>query len=180
MALDPSQPTMLQRVLCPIKPHEKCDLDILNRLATAFIEVFRLQPELTKAVLRHYAKHARPDFAGVIFLSNATQGQSAQDLLRWLQMLGLKKQNIRLMSFDVAGKRSKHTAAWKTTLGLRSDTAVDKVAPLNGRRDWPCPWFGIEPVFLDASSQYRGSPAFRFLMVMGFLGLPRLDLMLDS
>ena len=89
-------------------------------------------------------------------------------------MLGIKKSDLRLISYDVTTTRSKWPGFWRKALGLPRSQSIEKRAPPNGRKDWSCPWLGIEPVFLDETGTYTGAAAFRFCIVMAIIASPRL------
>lgn len=162
------------RICCPIKPHKAHDLSIVRILAPQLDAACVSHQALAERVLRHYALEAPPEFAGMIF-KDPEQSERAKDFLAWLSLLGLSGKNIRFVCYDVTTQRSPYSAQWKRALGLRSDHPIDKRAPINGRKDWACPWIGIEPVWMSGAGKASGSPAFRFLMVMRILMTRSID-----
>jgi integrase len=165
---DKRQPKQSRRILCPVKPHERRDQRIIVSLVPKLREAFQTDRALVMRVLTHYAEHARPDFAGMIF-TDPDNPQPARDFLALLKMLGMGRRDIRFISYDVTAKRSKWSAAWKRELGMRTAEVMDKLAPPNGRKDWACPWLGIEPVFPDETGSLSGAVAFRFCLVMAII-----------
>ena len=165
---DKRHPDKILRILCPIKPHEGRDLMIVKNIAPKFREIIQKERHLALRVMEHYALNSRPNFAGMIFFDPAIP-LHAQEFLRWLTLLGFSKRNLRFVFFNVASKRSKASAVWKKALGLHSSNVMDKVPPPNGRKDWACPWIGIEPIFTDETGALSGAAAFRFLMVMAVI-----------
>lgn len=162
-----------QRIICPTKHLSATDQEIIDVLAPQFREATKKDQALAERVLDTFALKARPDFAGMIFTDPDEPGE-ANDFVQWLKLLGLKKQDIRFVTFDVTTQRSPIAAQWKRALGLRSSDHIEKLAPPNGRDDWASKWLGITPVFPDGKGERMGSPAFRFLMVMAIIGLKNL------
>lgn len=167
---DKRYPSKTTRICCPIKPHESRDQKIVESLLPKLREALKADSHLATRVMKHYALNSRPNYAGMIFTDPKTP-LAAQEFMKLLLLLGLLKKNIRFVFFDVTSKRSKISAAWKDALGLRSSDVIDKIAPLNGRKDWACPWIGIEPIFIDETGGFSGAAAFRFLIVMAIIAI---------
>lgn len=162
-----------QRIICPIKHLDPDDQKIIDVLAPKFREATKKDLALAERVLDTFALKGRPDFAGMIF-TNPDEPDEARDFVQWLKLLGLKKQDIRFVTYDVTTQRSPIAAQWKRALGLRSSDHIEKTPPPNGRNDWASKWLGITPVFPNSEGVRMGSPAFRFLMVMAIIGLKKL------
>jgi hypothetical protein len=84
--------------------------------------------------------------------------------LEFLKLLGCE---IEFYKFDITTERSPHAAAWRKALSLRG--TMQKKPPPNGKKNWACPWLGIQPVFTDAQGKKTGSAGFRFFMVMSLI-----------
>jgi predicted kinase len=144
-------------------------MDIIDELAPRLWAVIKEHASLAASVLRHYADHSLPDFPGVIF-KDPEQPGPAEDFLKWLKELGLQGSDLRFVCFDATSQRSRPLAKWKKALDLNWRAKVNRIHPLNGRKDWACPWLGIEPVFPEGvDGKMAGSAAFRFIMVMGII-----------
>lgn len=169
-APDRRSPDQKRRLACPTKPHEKRDIQSFNQLATAFREAYRKNRALSYRVVEHYAQEAKPDFGGLIF-KDPQQPQVAQDFLEFLKLIGCKASDIEFIAFDVTSKRSPHTAMWRKALAIHSSVRIRKLAPPNGRKDWGCPWLGIQPIFPDDHGAKMGSAGFRFLMTMAAIAM---------
>lgn len=158
---------------CPVKPHEKRDRVVVERLAKAFRTAYRKSEEnrkLLKETVYRFATESHPEFGGLIF-REPVQPRAALDFLRCLELLGCKRDEIEFVSFDVTTPRSARAAAWRRALRLHSSIRFRKTAPLNGRKDWACPWLGIQPVFPDECGRLQGSAGFRFVMVMAAIAM---------
>lgn len=157
-----------KRILCPIKPHERRDRELIQRFIPRIREIYQSHKSLSQRVFDYFAHSSHPDFAGVYF-TDPTTPEAARDFLAWLKLIGLEKNEICFISYDVTQKRSKFSAKWKRALDLRSAEVFLKKSPYNGNKNWACPWLGIEPVFLNEKTQYSGAAAMRFLMVMAYI-----------
>lgn len=158
-----------QRIICPTKHLDADDQKIIESIAPKFREAAKKDSRLLERVLDSYALKARPDFAGMIF-TNPEEPDEAKDFVQWLKLLGFTKQDIRFVTYDVTKQRSPVAAQWKRALGLRTSDQIHKSSPPNGRNDWPSKWLGITPVFKNSRGETKGSPAFRFMMVMAIIG----------
>jgi hypothetical protein len=167
---DRRSPEHKLRIACPTKPHEKRDIQSFNRLASEFRGAYRKVRDLLKRVIENYIKDAKPDFGGLIFKS-PSQPQKAQDFLAFLKLIGCKTSDIEFIGFDITSERSPHAAAWRKALAIHSSVKIRKLAPPNGRRDWSCPWLGIQPIFPDNHGEKMGSAGFRFMMTMAAIAM---------
>jgi integrase len=165
---DKRHPQGRVRTLCPTKPHERRDQEIVRFLAPRMRDVYKNHKSLSDKVLKHFAMESRPDFSGMIF-ADPNQPVAAQEFMEWLKLMGFKPKELRFIRYDQAKERSPVAAAWKRALKLRPDHPFDQLPPRNGRRNWNCQWIGIEPVWPDERGQPAGTPALRFLMVMFIL-----------
>ena len=162
-----------QRIICPTKHFDLDDQKTVDILAPKFREATKKDRALAERVLDIFALKGRPDFAGMIF-TDPDEPDEANDFVQWLKLLGLKKQDIRFVTYDVTARRSPIAAHWKRALGLRSSDHIEKTAPPNGRHAWASKWLGITPVFPDSEGVRMGSPAFRFLMVMAIISMKKI------
>jgi hypothetical protein len=160
---DKRQPNVKVPIACPIKPHEATDINVSRILTGRFREVFLLHQGLIKEVVSYYARHARTDFGGLIF-TDPKDCTDAQKFLEFLKLLGCE---IEFYKFDITTERSPHAAAWRKALSFRG--TMQKKPPPNGKKNWACPWLGIQPVFTDAQGKKTGSAGFRFFMVMSLI-----------
>ena len=87
--------------------------------------------------------------------------------------MGLKSDEIEFIGYDVTSKRSPLTSKWRKALKLHSSVNISSKTPPNGRKDWACPWIGIQPIFPDEHGKKMASAGFRFLMVMAAIILRR-------
>lgn len=108
----------------------------MDTLAPKFRAATKQDRELAERVLDSFALKWRTDFSGMIF-TDPKESNEANDFILWLKALGFKKQDIRVVSFDITTKRSPFSAQWKRALGMRSSEHINKIAPPNGRKDWP-------------------------------------------
>jgi len=158
------------RTLAPIKPHEHRDRRLIQELLPKMRSVAMQEKDLTARVFEYFAHNAKPNFAGLIFKEPA-QPQAAIDYLTWLGKIGIDGRNLRFISYDVSSVRSRWPNAWRHALGLPRAQVIEKLPPPNGRKDWPCSWFGIEPVFPDESSAFTGAAALRYCLVMAIISM---------
>ena len=164
---DKRVPGVTIRIACPIKPRENHDLEIIKSLAPVMHNVMTEHGSLSREIFQYYAFNARPDFPGILF-TDPDQPQDAINFMQWFQLLGLKKADLRIESYDAITKLSKSTDKWRTALKLHT-SQITKSPPPIGRKDWACPWLGITPVFQGKTGKLTATPAFRFLMVMAYI-----------
>lgn len=169
-APDRRRPDQKRRIACPVKPHEARDRVVVRDLANRFREAYKRDKALVRKVVWTFATGARDDFAGMIF-ADPGEPESAREFLECLRLFGYRMSDIRFISFDVTSKRSAQAAAWRAALGLHSSIAIDKVAPKNGRRDWACPWLGVQLEFEDNKGVRMASAGFRFVMIMAAIAM---------
>jgi hypothetical protein len=168
-------PDKSHRIICPTKHLSFDDQKIIAALATKFRTATNQDRALAERVLDSFATKWQPSFSGMIFTDpdEPNDVNEANDFILWLKALGFKKQDIRIVTFDVTAKRSPSAAQWKRALGNRSAERLEKLPPPNGRNDWACRWLGIKPIFPDDNGDRKGNPAFRFLMIMAFIGMKK-------
>lgn len=169
---DRRHPEITQEIAVPLKPTEGRDKKVVARLGAQFRAIYKANRQDIKNVVLQYALEARPDFGGMVF-ANPDKSSDAIAFLNFLKMMGLKKDEIEFISFDVTSKRSPSAQKWRRALGLHSSIQIKKKSPFNNRKDWACPWIGILPVFPDERGHKSGSAGFRFLMVMAALTMSR-------
>jgi hypothetical protein len=167
---DRRHPEKTRRIACPVKPHEKHDIALLFRLATAFRQAYQENRHLMRAVVERYVREVRIPLGGLIF-KNPENPEEAKEFVRCLKSLGCASTEIEFVSYDVTSKHSVPAKAWRNALGIHSSIRIRKLPPPNGRKDWACPWLGIQPVFENGQGKWEGSPAFRYLMVMEAIAL---------
>ncbi len=153
-----------------MKPHEKHDIALLFRLATAFRQAYQENRHLVRAVVERYVREVRIPLGGLIF-KNPENPEEAKEFVRCLKGLGCASTEIEFISYDVTSKHSVQAKAWRTALKIHSSIHIRKSPPPNGRTNWACPWLGIQPVFDNGQGQREGSPAFRYVMVMAAIAL---------
>lgn len=169
-APDRRRPDQKLRIACPLKPHEARDKVVARDMANRFREAYKRDRALVRKVVWTFATGARDDFAGMIF-TDPGEPSLAREFLACLKLFGYRMSDIRFISFDVTAKRSAQAAAWRKALGLHSSIAIDKVAPKNGRRDWACPWLGIQLEFEDNKGARMASAGFRYVMIMAAIAM---------
>jgi len=167
---DRRHPESSQLIAVPIKPHEDRDRKIVAQLGAQFRKIFRDNTPLVKKVVEKYALGARENFSGMIF-TKPEDPSDAKAFLSFLKLLGLKTDQIKFIRYDKTSKRSKATSMWRKALAIHSSISIETAAPIGGKKDWPCPWIGIVPVFDAKGEQKMGSAGFRFLMVMAAIAM---------
>jgi integrase len=165
---DERRPEDVRRVPLPFRPREARDLEFVERLGQGLRALYRRDKALVERVLRNYVEQARPDFNGLVFM-DSDRPQAARDFLAFLKGVGCQAREIRYVVFDVTSKRSQVAASWREKLRLHSSAKVIKRAPLNGRKDWACPWLGIQ--FVPADGRSKATYALPFALLMAAIAM---------
>ena len=169
---DLRHPEAKQTIAVPVDPAEERDKKVIVRLGAKFREIYMANSKLIQDVVMQYACEARHDFGGMVF-KDPNKPNDAIDFLDFLKKMGLQKDEIEFISYDVTTKRSPLALKWRKVLGLHSSIKISRKTPFNNRMDWACPWLGILPVFPDDHGKKMGSAGFRFLMVIAAITLRR-------
>jgi len=164
-AVDKRQPQDLERLLCPRRPHLNKDQMALERLAPAMWQLICDDSDRVAAVLDYYIENAWQTRNELIF-HNPDQPEQAQAYMQLLIDLGIKKQEIRFVSYSKQ-ERSCYASQWKKALGLTWREQVEHLQSPNKKSHATEQWFGIKPVFGTGSdAPENGAYGLRYLFVM--------------
>lgn len=154
-----------RRIACPLKPHLASDREKFDQFAKIFRSHYLQNIELFRTNVSRYVHNATNNFDGLIFRMPDEPGEAIA-FLKFLKVLEVAPENIQFISFDVTSSRSRQAAAWRAALSLHPSIKMTKRPPPNGRKDWACPWLGIQPAYPNNKGELTGSAGFRFFMVM--------------
>ncbi|MGC9237240.1 MAG: tyrosine-type recombinase/integrase [Thiomonas sp.] len=161
-----------QRTLCPRRPREQRDIQILERLAPRMTALLLDDPSLARRTLAFWATHEHPRRSELRF-TDPDHPEFARDFMALLAALKIGREERLLISRDPA-KRSSHRARWRRALGLNPHevfTAAPKQKKADSRE---VKWLEIRVVFATghaapSRTAMKGSIAWRYLLALAYI-----------
>lgn len=180
---DRRKPDHKERFACPERPHLRSDRQIVKQLAPRVAALWKKDPALVHRVLDYYVHHAWQTRNALLF-KDPDDPEPARDYLRFLKEIGVKRDNLQLVSFDLV-QRSRWRERWRIALGLGTRDRIQPRRAPNKENSGAVRWLGIEPVWsgADENSTRRndtGSYGYRFTMVMAAIAFAPIDGLSDS
>ncbi len=170
LAFDRRTPEKTVRLPCPEPPRTKMEKEISARLAKSLTALMKQEPQLCQSVFSYYLDNVWSNLGFVVF-RDYLHPESAMEFIRFLKAIGIKKSQMKLISFDQA-ERSQYIPRWRTMLNLSASYPVAKIN--DGKPHIKAKkWLAIMPIFTDPTKtnedeqEAKGSNAFHYLMVMG-------------
>ncbi|HFQ79821.1 MAG TPA: site-specific integrase, partial [Desulfobacterales bacterium] len=143
--------------------------DIVKRFIPLVWNLFRTDYDLTCTVLKLFLNNTWGSESGIIFRGFKEAGL-ARRYIKFLKLLGLRKDQIKLYSYDYNSKRSRCCGKWFRLLNLnKSDRIVKRLPPFASESKAVNEWLRVDVKLLPGAK--TGSSAFRFLMTMSLICL---------